>query len=255
MDIYKVRFEKLYSEFNKRDFVSPDPLQFLYDYPDVKDREIAGLIAASLAFGNIKQILKSVNTVLEKTQKSPYGFITNYSRKDFHSIFQNFKYRFVGGDDIAEFFLGIKSVINEFGSLENCFLSGYSHEDRNMLGAIEFTVKKILPAPHKSYLLTLPSRGSACKRLNLYLRWMIRKDEVDPGGWGNLSPSKLLIPLDTHMWKACKGLKFTKRNQADLKSALEITEAFKKICPEDPVKYDFALTRAGIRKTFHRGKK
>ena len=92
-----------------------------------------------------------------------------------------------------------------------------------------------------------PSKGSACKRLALYLRWMVRNDEVDPGGWKMVDPSALLIPLDTHMFNICTTLGLCSRKAADGRSAIEITEAFKKVCPEDPVRYDFALTRFGIR--------
>ncbi|MBW2545477.1 MAG: TIGR02757 family protein, partial [Deltaproteobacteria bacterium] len=94
----------------------------------------------------------------------------------------------------------------------------------------------------------LPAKGSACKRLNLFLRWMVRRDDVDPGGWDDIPPSKLVIPLDTHMHRICLAFGFTKRKQADMKTALEITDSFRAIVPDDPVRYDFALTRLGIRK-------
>ncbi|MCD6487215.1 MAG: TIGR02757 family protein, partial [Syntrophobacterales bacterium] len=97
-------------------------------------------------------------------------------------------------------------------------------------------------------LLPSPAKGSACKRLNLFLRWMVRHDDVDPGGWDDISSSKLIIPLDTHMHRICLALGITKRKQADMKTALEITRSFQVMAPHDPVRYDFALTRLGIRK-------
>ena len=97
-------------------------------------------------------------------------------------------------------------------------------------------------------LLPSPSAGSACKRLNLFLRWMVRQDNVDPGGWDSVSPAKLIIPLDTHMHRIGRRLGLTPRRQADLRTAIEITEGFRGICPSDPVRYDFALTRLGIRR-------
>ncbi|MEJ2656586.1 MAG: DUF2400 family protein, partial [Desulfobacterales bacterium] len=101
------------------------------------------------------------------------------------------------------------------------------------------------------HLIALPQRGSACKRMNLLLRWMVRKDNVDPGGWRGVPWSKLIIPLDTHMHKIGLKLGFTKNRQANMRTALEITSGFRKIIPEDPVKYDFALTRFGIRSDMH----
>ncbi len=101
------------------------------------------------------------------------------------------------------------------------------------------------------HLVPSPEKGSACKRLLLYLKWMIRKDDVDPGGW-NLDPSKLVVPLDTHMYYITSKLGFTNRKSADLKTALEVTDVFKKISPNDPTKYDFALTRLGIKNELDR---
>jgi uncharacterized protein (TIGR02757 family) len=121
--------------------------------------------------------------------------------------------------------------------------------DRTTLPALEaFAAELNLPCGcQTTYLVPSPAAGSACKRLNLYLRWVVRRDDVDPGGWEGIAPSKLVVPLDTHMFRICRSLGMTARNQADLKSALEITQAFRAIVPEDPVRYDFALTRLGIR--------
>jgi len=99
----------------------------------------------------------------------------------------------------------------------------------------------------EGHLLPRPARGSACKRLNLFLRWMVRRDEIDPGGWDAVSPARLIVPLDTHMHRICGSLGLTKRSQADLQAALEITEAFRAFAPDDPVRYDFAISHLGIR--------
>ena len=240
-------FEDLYREFNRREFVSPDPLQFLYDYQDPFDREIVGLIASSLAYGRVAQILKSVSRVLER-MPGPYGFIMNTGRKGLRDALAGFKHRFTTGDDVAEMLYGIKTAIERHGTLQECFMSGFKSNDTTILPALERFVQELTRPVRSggSYLLPCPSKGSACKRMNLFLRWMVRNDEVDPGGWRKVPRSALVIPLDTHMDNICRKLGITSRKQANMKTALEITEFFRGICPEDPVKYDFALTRLGI---------
>ena len=121
----------------------------------------------------------------------------------------------------------------------------------SVIPALRRFIKKLGEKINNNFnsLISIPDGLSAYKRFNLYLRWMVRKDNVDPGGWENISPSKLIIPLDTHMYKICRTLKFTNRKQTDLKSALEITNSFKAYAPLDPVKFDFALTRLGINKS------
>ena len=145
---------------------------------------------------------------------------------------------------------GAKLMIEQYGSLYECFLADSKNDQETVLPALSAFVKKlmgVIPGDHNS-LLAFPDKRSACKRLNLYLRWMVRQDRVDPGGWSKVPISKLIIPLDTHMHKICLVLNLTRRKQADMRTVMDITHAFKKIAPEDPVKYDFALTRLGIRK-------
>jgi uncharacterized protein (TIGR02757 family) len=141
-------------------------------------------------------------------------------------------------------------MIKTDGSILNTFLSGYSESDENILPCLSIFVKRLTheSGGAKNSLIPIPDRGSACKRLNLFLRWMVRRDRVDPGGWDMIAPSKLIIPLDTHMYNIGSGMKMTIRRQADMVTAIQITDAFKRIVPNDPVKYDFALTRLGIRK-------
>ena len=246
----KEKLEELYSFYNKKKFVHPDPLEFLYNYKNLRDREVAALIASSLAYGRVVQILKSVSTVLEIMSPSPYRFLTDVSEKELLNSFTGFKHRFTTGEDMSFMLLAAKKMIEQDGSLLNAFVSGYSPSDENILPALSSFVRRLVneSGGQKNSLIPLPDRGSACKRLILFLRWMVRKDRVDPGGWNRICPSKLIIPLDTHMHSICTGLKMTSRKQADMQTAIEITSAFKKIVPEDPVKYDFSLTRLGIRK-------
>ena len=145
---------------------------------------------------------------------------------------------------------GAKHIIERHGSLHTFFISNFNADDDTVLQALSALVYQldIFNPAEKNSLLPSPRKGSACKRMNLFLRWMIRKDRVDPGGWKGIPTSKLIIPLDTHMHKICFKADITNRKQADMRTALEITRAFRGIAPEDPTRYDFALTRLGIRK-------
>ena len=244
----KIKFDDLYKHYHRRRFVHPDPLEFLYSYRDVRDREIVGLIASSLAYGRVAQILKSVSRVLEVIGYSPCDFLQNATMNSLERAFAGFSHRFANGDQLAALLFGVKKAISRFGSLNICFLAGMSPHDENIIPAMTFFSDQLGGKNGgPGHLLARPEKGSACKRLNLFLRWMVRKDEVDPGGWNGISCSKLIIPLDTHMYRIGMGLRLTERRGANMHAALEITSAFKRIAPDDPVKYDFALTRLGIR--------
>jgi len=241
--------ERLYVGYNRREFVHPDPLEFLYRYDSLGDREIAGLVAASLAYGNVWQILGSVGVVLERMGSSPYSFVLDSSAGRLRSAFSDFRHRFTTGRDVAALLLGIKRIIERYGSLGRCFKSHVGAADETVLPALTGFAGELRSGgrfDHAGFVPS-PAKASACKRLNLYLRWMVRKDEVDPGGWDDIPRSMLVVPLDTHMHRFALKLGLTVRKQADLKTALEITRAFGRIEPGDPVKYDFALTRFGIR--------
>lgn len=244
--------DELYARYNRREFVHPDPLEFLYDYKDVRDREIVGLVASSLAYGRVAQILKSVSFVFER-MPSPSIFLRHASLKSLLKTFKGFKHRFTTEEEIAMMFFGIKRVIERHGSLHACFTACMNDDDDDdddtILPALSAFVKELITESdrQRNSLLPLPARGSACKRLHLFLRWMVRKDNVDPGGWDNVPKSRLVVPLDTHMYRICLALGLTQQKRADMRTALEITTAFRTITPDDPVKYDFALTRLGIR--------
>ncbi len=241
----KPSLEQIYRKYNRRKYVSPDPLQFLYGYSDVRDREIVALIASSLAYGRVAQILKSVEKVLNEMGPSPCDFLVGVKSRRLEKVYAGFKHRFTTDEELVSMLLGIGRVIGEYGSLNECFVSGLSRSDDNILPALQKFVDEV--GSDGKYLLPSPSRGSACKRLNLFLRWMVRKDAVDPGGWKGVSKGKLIVPLDTHMARIGQMLGFTSRKSADMKMAREITDAFGEFAPRDPVKYDFSLTRFGIR--------
>ena len=241
--------QELYVKYNRRAFVHPDPLEFLYDYDDVRDREIVGLIASSLAYGRVEQILRSVRQVLERMEQ-PARFLRETSDSRLGVLFSDFRHRVTSGRTLSLLLVGMKRVNRKYGSLAACFMAGLRDEHETVLSALSHFVDALTSAAgaHPKHLLAIPSRGSSCKRLNLFARWMVRRDEVDPGGWAGVSAAKLICPLDVHMHRMGRALGLTRRKGADIRTALEITDAFRTIAPEDPVRYDFALTRLGIRK-------
>ena len=251
----KKALEKLYERYDWKKYVDPDPLVFLYDYPDIRDREIAGLIASSLAFGGVRQIMASVEKVLTPMGRSPRDFVTNTSGKRMSKIFEGFRHRWAAPGDLVQMLTGARTMIERYGSLEEGFTAGMSGSDEDVIPAMTRFASEIVcvGSGAGACLIPDPCRKSACKRLNLFLRWMVRSDNVDPGGWDRVPASKLLIPLDTHMYRFALLLGMTERKQANLATAREITAEFAAISPDDPVKYDFALTRLGIRRDDDRG--
>ena len=242
-------FDEVYERYARRDLVVTDPLVFLYRFDDPGDREVVGFLAASLAYGRVAQINKSIAAVLEKMGTSPRRFVAGASRERLTEIFGKFKHRFTTGHELADMLCGMRHVLELHGSLRACMATALDSDRETILPALSFLIDEIRHGggvDAYNSLLPSPVGGSACKRLNLFLRWMVRKDDVDPGGWEGIAPSMLVTPLDTHMYRLGCALGMTQRRQADMKTALEITNAFKTILPHDPVRYDFALTRLGI---------
>lgn len=244
----KNHFEKTYRDFNRPEFIHPDPLEFVWRYKSGADREIAGLIAACLAYGNVTQILKSVEKVLSPMGTSPSAWFRNTGPETIRKTFKTFKHRFTAGAEMTVFLLNIKRALQKHGSLEKLFLAGYEKDEATVENAIYKFVDNFNVLGCAPSLTPRPENKSSFKRVNLFLRWMVRKDAVDPGVWTGVSASKLLIPLDTHMRQVSMGLGITKRKDTSMKTAAEITAYFRMVEPGDPVKYDFSLTRAGIRR-------
>ena len=247
--ISKERLEELYRQYNQRRFVHPDPLEFLYHYDDLCDREIVAFVASSLAYGRVAHILKSVSSVLERMVPTPSIFLKRSSLKTMRQTFSGFKHRFTDGQKLCAMLFAVRRVLGRHGSLQACFSAGLNDHDDTILPALSAFTRELTVCADDNleHLVPSPTKGSACKRLNLFLRWMVRSDEVDPGGWKNVRASKLIVPVDTHMHRICQLLGITTRKQVDMSTATEITKAFRTIAPEDPVRYDFPLTRLGIR--------
>lgn len=256
----KAHLEKLYRTFDLT-YLSTDPLEFVHRYKSPKDREIVGLIASSLAYGKVETIKKSVTKVLEAMDAPPYKFTISFDPSRDKGVFRDFVHRFNRGDDIAALIYFARQMIEDSGSIGGFFMKGYGKGQRNIKEALSVFSKNVLSLdsepvygtktlPKKAgvrYFFPNPEDGSPCKRLNLYLRWMVRRgDKLDFGQWKGIDPSKLIIPLDTHIARISKNIGLTTRSTPDWKMAEEITESLKEFDPADPVKYDFAICRLGI---------
>ena len=248
-------FEGLYKKYNRKELIKPDPLQFIYRYDNPADMEIVGLLSACLAYGRVEQIQNDLNDLLGRIGSRPYQFVINFSNKD-RMLLKNFKHRFNTGDDISDLLTLLKEVLVEHGSIEKYFLLGLESAHENTIFALMRFCDSLLDKyrlTHKgkqskglAFLLAGPSLGGAAKRLNLFLRWMVRSDDVDTGLWLSVNKAKLLVPVDVHVGRLCRILGFHNHKNVSLKTAIEITRNFAKISPDDPVKYDFALSRIGI---------
>lgn len=244
----KKQLEVLYEKYNQKRYIDPDPLLFVHQYPDKENRELVGFIAACFAYGRVEMIMKTVQSILEQLGPDPKEFLIQSEKADLSRRFKGFRYRFANQVHLVDLLLGLKGVFQRFGCLEDCFNAGMNNGDETVLSGLTFLSDEIRGTNDIGHLLANPHKHSACKRSHLFLRWMVRKDRVDPGCWGSVAASKLIIPLDRHMHAAGNILGFTTRKSADFKTAMEITRGFQKLVSHDPVKYDFSLTRFGIRR-------
>jgi uncharacterized protein (TIGR02757 family) len=206
-------------------------------------------VAAGLAYGRVTQILASIARALAPLGDSPRAFLDAAAPRRIDRLYAGFRHRFTSGAELAALLVAVKRACARHGSLEALFASGLDPHDLTVLPALARfvdTLHRLAPRPCPS-LLSSPDDGSACKRLNLWLRWMVRRDAVDPGPWQAVPSSLLVVPLDTHLFRIGRALGLTDRRQADLAAALEITRGFARFTPRDPVRYDFCLTRLGIR--------
>jgi uncharacterized protein (TIGR02757 family) len=254
----KQRLDYHYLAFDKSQ-ISPDPLELLHLFNDGLDIEVMGIIASVFAYGNVKQILNTLNKILTIVENKPYEFVTCFNKQNLKSKLKNLKHRFYTDEDIIIFFSLLSSIYKEFGSLENLFMKKYLPGDENIKNSLSgfsnYFIERAEEETGKGeitrgvkFMFPSPESGSACKRMNLFLRWMVRNDELDFGLWDKIPTSKLIIPVDTHIARVCKTLKLTKKSIVNWSMAEEITANLKKFDPLDPVKYDFAICHIGMRK-------
>jgi uncharacterized protein (TIGR02757 family) len=249
----KLDYHYRYFDFTK---ISPDPLEFPHRFKKNNDIEISAFISSVFAYGNVKQINSTLEKIHSIMDNKPYHFVGKYSLEKGSKKFQAVKHRFYTSEDIAQFFFALNKIYKEYGSLKYLFLLYYFEKEENLKNAISFLSKHILEIIRKDgkisdgikFMFPDPFKESACKRMNLFLRWMVRKDELDLGLWNEISTSQLLIPVDTHVARICKQLGLTKRKNVSWKMAEEITKKLKRLDAHDPVKYDFAICHIGMRK-------
>jgi len=268
--------ERVYAECHRIELIDPDPLLVVRDYPDPRDREIAALFCASFALGRARSIVAACRTALAPFGPRLVAALSTASPDAVLAALDGFAYRFFDARDAACLLAGAASVAREAGSLEGAFtvLDSGASGPESLLARCDAFVDRIraaaagaarelppsparrgrggagMPALLAANLLPAPRDGSACKRLMLFLRWMVRRDEVDPGGWTTVRPSELILPLDVHLHRISLALGLTTRRIPDLRAALEATASLRAIDPEDPVRFDFALARLGIRSDY-----
>lgn len=242
-----------YEKYHRPEYLRIDPLICLQNFHSAGDLEIAGLVAAALAYGRAETIISNVYKVFERTGPAIAAFAVHASLAEKQRCFEGFRHRFTDGSALALLLHGAGGMVREHGSLESCFVNGLSAGHETIKEALDcFTgqIKGSVAAKERSgvdYLLPSPSSGSACKRLNMYLRWMVREnDGIDLGVWKSVPASKLVIPVDTHVARIARSLGLTRRSTVDWKMAHEITVRLRSICRSDPARYDFSLCRSGM---------
>jgi len=240
--------------YNNKSFIETDPIQIPHLFTKKEDIEIAGFLAATIAWGQRKSIINNAKQLVTWMDMSPHEFIIGAKTKDL-AVFKKFVHRTFNGDDCVFFLQSLQNLYKEFNSLENAFSSGLSKKDTDSYATITNFRKNFFSIKHPSRTekhVSNPSGGSSAKRLCMYLRWMVRKDKtgVDFGIWNSISPSNLYLPLDVHTGNISRKLGLLHRKQNDWKAVNEITQMLKKFDPKDPIRYDFALFGLGVFEKF-----
>jgi uncharacterized protein (TIGR02757 family) len=260
------RLGALYFDYNRVDSAS-DPVHTVRSFADPADREVAGFCAAALAFGRVASVLNSIDTLFALIGARPAQFVRTFEPERASRDMRAMVHRWIRGDDLVALLWILRQMLEQSGSLEQYFLEGFTagHEDVGpaldsfSTRALALDVRRAYGRkprrPGVCYFFPRPSAGSACKRLNLYLRWMSRADEVDLGVWRRLPPSKLIVPLDTHVIRLGRCLRLTTYTSPGWRMAADITASLRKLNPEDPVRFDFSLCHVGMMNACGYGRK
>ena len=255
--LLRQHLDPLYASFN-HERSATDPIELVRPYADPGDREIAGFIAAGLAFGNVVSVMQSVGAVLERMGPSPAAFVRQFDPRTGGKAFGTFVHRWTRGVDVVALLWVLRQMLDRSGSIEGFFAEGDDPATADISGGLEsFTTRALaldlrraygrVPArPGVAYFFTKPSQGSACKRLNLFLRWMARRDAVDLGVWTRVDPARLIIPLDTHVVRLGRCLRLTRYTSPGWPMAADITRALRLLDPSDPIRFDFSLCHVGM---------
>jgi uncharacterized protein (TIGR02757 family) len=242
--------ESYYQKYNSKDFIEHDPISIPHRFSKLQDIEIAGFFAATFAWGLRKTIINKSLELMNLVDFAPYDFIKNHKESELKSLL-NFKHRTFNSTDLLYFMHFFKEYYATHSSLEELFIPG-DGEATHVKGGIENFYRHFISSPffpsRTSKHVASPSKKSACKRINMFLRWMVRKDDkgVDFGLWEKIKPHQLICPCDVHVDKVVRKLQLVTRKQVDWQMAVELTENLKKLDPTDPVKYDFALFGMGM---------
>jgi len=251
------RLDALYHDYNREDSAS-DPVHRVRPFTDPADREIAGFCAGALAFGRVASVLNSIDTLLAIMGPRPSAFVLRFDPAAPHPELRAMVHRWTRGPDLVALLWILRQMLDQSGSLESFFLEGY-RDDHEDIGpaldafssrALAFDVRRaygrVPRRPGVCYFFPRPSAGSGCKRLNLFLRWMVRADEVDLGAWTRVPAAKLIVPLDTHVIRLGRCLTLTRYVSPGWKMAADITRALRALDPHDPVRFDFSLCHIGM---------
>ena len=254
--VLKDRLDALYASYNRADSAT-DPVHIVRRFSDPADRELVGFCASALAFGRVASVLQSIERLLEVMGPSPAAFVRQFDPSRHAKPLAPIVHRWTKGQDLVALLLVLQRML-ERGSIQQFLLEGYDPASPDISDALEsFSTRAMAtdlrpaygrrrPRPGVGYFFSRPSSGGACKRLNLFLRWMVRRDAVDFGLWTNVSPSKLIVPLDTHVIRVGRCLGLTRRVSPGWKMAADITASLRELDPADPVKYDFSLCHIGM---------
>ena len=253
----KQQLDRLYAGFNYPDSAA-DPIQIVRRYERGDDQEVVAFCAASLAFGRVASVLQSIERLTKIMGPRPADYVRRFEPARDAAAFDGLVHRWIRERDIIALLWVIRQMLDGFGTIEGFFLEGYDESAPDLASALDsFSVRAMaldLKAVYGrvpklrgvGYFFPQPSKGSACKRLNLFLRWMIRRDALDLGVWTRVPASKLVVPLDTHVIRVGRCLQLTKYQSPGWKMASDITASLKKIDPDDPVRYDFSICHLGM---------
>jgi uncharacterized protein (TIGR02757 family) len=251
------RLDALYRDFNRSESAT-DPIHLVRPYPESADREIAGFCAASLAFGRVSSVINSISTLFSIMGPHPAAFVRAFDPSGPHPELRAMVHRWTRGADLAALLWILRQMLESHGSVEAFFLEGYDESHADIGPAIEsFSTRalaldirqaygRVPKRPGVCYFFPRPSKGSACKRMNLFLRWMIRHDEIDLGVWHRIPPSSLVVPLDTHIIRLGRCLRLTSYRSPGWRMAADITASLRDLDRQDPVRFDFSLCHVGM---------
>jgi uncharacterized protein (TIGR02757 family) len=249
--------DRLYTEFNYPESAA-DPIHIVRRYTASDDREAVGFVAASLAFGRVASVLQSIERVLAIMGPHPAEYVRAFEPRRSAAAFASVVHRWTRGPDLAALIWVMRQMIDRSGSIEGFFLEGHDASGEDVAPALDSFSTRALKLDLKSaygrvpkrpgvcYFFPRPSAGSGCKRLNLFLRWMVRRDALDLGVWSRVAPSQLIVPLDTHVIRVGRCLRLTRYASPGWRMAVDITASLRRLDPDDPVKYDFALCHIGM---------